>query len=108
MKTVKNKKISFVTQVADGGKLVDKINETDYFELIDICCNKPTDPQARFTYDDIKNIDKVKKALAEKKEEEVQFEDADFEFVKKQVANQHWNVADIQFVEFMDYIKSVA
>lgn len=109
MKTVTNKKISFVTQTLNESKtdLVDTIKELDYASLIETCCNKASNPQVGFTYDEIKSIDRVKKAIKNKKEEVIEFEDADFDFVKKQVSTQTWTFAEIQLVEFMDYIKDL-
>lgn len=105
---IKNKNFSFLTKVPNfkNSELVDKINETDYFKLIIDSCNKPSDPQKGFSYDDIKSIDRVRVAISKAKKEVALFEDADFDFIKKQTANQGWISSDIGFASFMDYISN--
>lgn len=107
MKTINNKKVSYVTKEWGDTGIVDKVNDTDYFEMIKDCCNKPGDPKSGFTYSDIKSIDKVVKALSKAKANKVEVEDADLEFIKTKIDPHPWRVADIQFVEFVDYIKGI-
>jgi hypothetical protein len=108
MKTLSNKAVTYIGKDWNDNytKLVDKPYETSYFEMIEECCNRPSQPQQGFSYDDIKKIDRIKNALKDKITT-ADLEDADFEFLQKQVATFTWKVADIQFVEFMDYIKDL-
>lgn len=110
MKTVENKKFSYSYKEWDEeiSKIVEKPKEVSYFQLINECVNKPSvqSQNPQFTYDDIVSIDRVKKAL-EGKIDTVEFEDEDFKFIQKQVANTTWAISKYEFVEFMDYIKSV-
>jgi len=108
MKTIDNKKVSYITKEPNKEmtQLVDVINDTDYFKLIEECCNRATNPQQGFTYDDIKSIDRVKTTLKDAPGS-VDFEDNDVSFIKGRVSTFTWRVADIQFVEFMDYIKNL-
>lgn len=111
MKTINNKSVSYITKEPNKEmtQLVDVINDTSYFKLIEECCNRATNPQAGFTYDDIKNIYRVKTMLTQAKDsvDSVIFEDSDVSFIQGRVASFTWRVADIQFVEFMDYIKGL-
>jgi hypothetical protein len=108
MKTITNKALTYIGKDWNENftKLVDKPYETSYFELIEECCNRPSNSQQGFSYNDIKNIDRIKTALKDKTTT-AELEDADFEFLQKQVSTFTWKVADIQFVEFMDYIKEI-
>lgn len=109
MKTIENKKISITVKVmsADNQSVVDSVQELTYSKLISECCNKASDPKAGFSYNDIKSIDRVKTALAAEKDGLIDFEDADYEFVKDKVINERWLIADMQFIEFVDYIKDL-
>ena len=109
MKTVNDKKIVYTAKKVDetGTKIIDDAVQTSYFQLIEDCCNRPSNPQAGFTYDDIKSIDKVKTAIKDAKDNVASFEDSEFSFIKGRVETFTWRVADIEFVKFVDYIKEI-
>lgn len=108
MITVENKDVKYILKQpnAEMTALIDKEEETNYLKLIIECCNKPSDPKLGFSYDDIKQIDRVRKAI-DSDSKEAEFEDADFAFIKSNVINRKWPTSDIQFVEFVDYIKNL-
>ena len=108
MKSIENKKLTYVTKEVNqqAMRLVEVTNNSTYFELIYGACNRPTNPQGGFTYEEIKSIDRVKNALKSDLES-ADVEDADFEFIKNRVSTNHWTSSSIEIADFIDYIKDI-
>lgn len=109
MKTIENKEITYVVKEPNERmtELIDVEKRTSYFNLIDESCNRPANPQAGFTYDEIKSIDRVKSVINAAMGPVRQFEDADYEFIKSRLEGRYWPSSSISIVEFVDYIKGI-
>jgi len=109
MKTIHNQKLVYITKEPNATMtaIEDKHNDSDYFKLIEESCNRPTNPQLGFTYDDIKSIDRVKKAIKAAKKEVMSVEDKDFDFIKSRVETKSWASSSIEIADFVDYIKGI-
>lgn len=107
MKTIQNKTITYIGKGPDEHfiKIVDIPTETDYFKLILESCS--IQKQGGFSYEELKKINRVDNVLKDSDKLAAQFEDADFEFIKECVGKRTWNLPDIQFADFVDYIKEI-
>jgi len=108
MKTIENKKITYVTKEVNRAlmTLEDFTHESCYFDLIYGACNRPSTAQSGFTYEEIKSIDRVKNAL-KPDSDSAEIEDADFEFAKNRISTNHWTSSSVSIADFIDYIKDL-
>lgn len=115
MKKILNKTISvlspannvFGQPIIEAGKQVERPIEYSYSDLIMICVKRPSNPQIGFSYDEIKSIDRVKKAIDEQKQEQIELHEVDYDFLKSKVDSMSWGLPAIEFVEFREFIKDV-
>lgn len=107
MKAVLNEKATFnvPSGMNENGKQAFHVIEKKYSDLIIDACNRASDPQKGFTYDDMEKIDRVKKAVAGEKEGVISLEDADYAFVKQRVDTMVWAFNDMEFVNFRNKIR---
>lgn len=118
MKTIQNRKASVeviglnvFNQPArdEKGNEITKIVDYSYGELILLSIKRPDNPQTGYSYDEIKQIDRVKIAIdkIEKDVQEIIVEDSDYEFIKKKVGTMTWGVPSIEFLNFKEFIDSI-
>jgi hypothetical protein len=119
MKTIVNQKVAYEAEAFnpftgqrvtnDKDEPVTKIIESDYGKLIMDCVKIPNNPSTGFTYDEIENIDTVKKAIKESVESrEIKVEDAIFKFILEKVEKKSWGIPCIEFVQFKKDLKTLA
>ena len=109
MVTIENKKFTIqVDAINEKNESIIFPLEINYGKLIMDCSDKASNPQTGFTTEDIRRITKVEKVInTYKDKEQIKMEDADFELVKERVSKMTWKFRKIEFVEFVDYIKSL-
>lgn len=107
MQKILNKKLAIV--VSTEG--VDKILECDYAKLIKDSINRSERDQygigIGYSNEEVVAILRVEKAIKERKEEEMCFEDADFKFIKDKVARMRWGVVSSEIKAFVDEIQAI-
>ncbi len=72
----------------------------DYKDLIEICLDVL--PQGGFTPSDIRERNRIQNALDKAGKTKVDFEDADWDSLKKIVKASRWNIRDKEIFEFLE------
>lgn len=96
-------------------KIVNKVvkfSEKDsatYGELIMTCVKSPElngqgQPQG-YDYETLKKIKRVDDVIGtDKLKDEFEFEDSDFEFIKRKVNSTPWNIYSTELIDFIEYV----
>jgi len=104
MKSIKNKTITFLTDVfipKEG--FVQKPLEKKYSEIIFDHCKTPNNPEKGFSYEEIKQITRIE-TVCDKTKESLEVEDADLDFIKNKIKKANWGFYDKNIIDFVEYI----
>lgn len=110
MKKLENKTILLKIDkyIHETRELVEEKVSQTYMELIFGACNRPTNPQGGYTWNDIEKISRIEKYSKDAKPDDIiEIEDADFDFIKSRIMSNVWGTSDSKLLEFKNDLDSI-
>ncbi len=103
MKTIENKTVNITGRNKLG---VEVVQHKDYFDLIKLCVNIP--PKEGYDVVEMSKRLRILNRLKEGAEgKDVDFEDADYECIKKCVKEMRWAIIHKDIIDFIEYITNI-